>query len=703
MLSALLLARLMDSISQALRSELPLSEPHCFSDSTVAIFWIRGVEKIWKPFVQNRVLEIRKLLPPECWVHCSGRENPADIPSRGHTPQQLLDSQLWVNGPEWLKTGELSEPSVIQMPEECQAELKADKAETAHGLLASVEPTGIGQVMKGENCSSFDRLLAVTVNVLKFCRLLLDVIRPGANTAAPEDLAKAEALWVVESQQVLVKDKNFIQWKKQFDLFQDDHEIWRCGGRIQNADLPFSAKHPALLAKDHFLTALIVRRAHERVFHSGVKATLTELRSQFWIVRGRSFVRQILGRCTVCKRFEGRPYHAPNPPPLPVFRVDESPPFTYTGVDFAGPLHVKEANDTSSKVWISLFTCCVTRAVHLDLVQDLSAPSFLRCLKRFTARRGIPTKMVCDNGKTFKATAKILHSIVSHGEVQRYVTGLGIKWVFNLPKAPWWGGVFERLIRSTKRCLRKIIGQARFAYDELLTAIVEVEAVLNSRPLSYVSMDDIEEPLTPSHLLIGRRILSLPDHLCGGAEDDDGDIGIGPEVLTKRARHLNNVLNRFWARWRKEYLLELRETHRHHRGHTCPSPVAVDDVVIVHSAARPRNFWKLGRVKELLTGRDGRVRGAVLQVAGNGRQATQLYRPVQLLYPLEVSQPVRGAPNDDHPEQPAVPLDQTDNEEVAAPHDPDEAELLPRHSRRAAALEARDRIMAQALGETELD
>ncbi len=535
--------------------------------------------------------------------------------------------------------------------------------------------------------------------MLKFCRRLLNVVRPGATTAAPDDLVKAEALWMTESQQVLVRDKNFTQWKKQFDLFQDDHKIWRCGGRIQNADLPFSAKHPVLLAKDHFLSALLVRRAHERVFHSGVKATLTELRSQFWIVRVRSFVRQILGRCTVCKRFEGRPNHAPNPPPLPLLRVDEAPPFTYTGVDFAGPLYVKGANDTSSKVWISLFTCCVTRAVHLDLVQDLSAPSFLRCLKRFTARRGLPTKMVSDNGKTFKAAARILHSIVSHDDVQRYITGLGIKWVFNLPKAPWWGGVFERLIRSAKRCLRKIVGQAKLTYDELLTAIVEVEAVLNSRLLSYVSMDDIEEPLTPSHLLTGHRILSLPDHLCRGAEEDDGDIRIGPEVLTKRARHLNKVLDRFWARWRKEYLLELRETHRHHRGHTCPSPVAVDDVVIVHSEGRPRNFWKLGRVKELLTGRDGKVRGAVLQVAGKGRQATSLYRPVQLLYPLEVFQPLRGAPDDDNPEQPAVPLDQTDSDKDAAPDDRDEAELPPRRSRRAAALEARDRMMAQTLGE----
>ena len=145
----------------------------------------------------------------------------------------------------------------------------------------------------------------------------------------------------------------------------------------------------------------------------------------------------------------------------------------------------------------------MTRAVHLDLIADLSTPTFLRCLKRFTARRGLPSKMISDNGKTFKAAAKVIEAIVSHEDVQQYLSGLGVQWVFNLPKAPWWGGFFERLIQSTKRCLRKIIGQASFSYDELLTTVIEVEGVLNSRPLSYVSVDDLDEPLTPSHSLAG--------------------------------------------------------------------------------------------------------------------------------------------------------------------------------------------------------
>ena len=574
--------------------------------------------------------------------------------------------------------------------------MKGNKSEATHGLLSAVVPAGIGEVMDCKRYSSVARLLAVTANVQKFCRLA----RPYSSLPAESDTAKAEILWILETQKDLVKDPKFAQWKRQFNLFQDDRSIWRSRGRIENADVSYSTKYPILLPRDHPFTALIVRRAHERVFHGGVKSTLTELRSQFWIVKGRSLIQRLLRSCVLCKRFEGRPYRHPPPPPLPLFRVDKAPPFTYTGVDFAGPLYLKGAS-TSPKVWICLFTCCVTRAVHLDLVRDLSTSSFIRCLKKFVARRGLPTRIVSDNGKTFKSAAKVLRSIVSSDDVQQHASGLGIQWTFNLPKAPWWGGIFERLIRSTKRCLRKIIGKAKFTFDELLTAVIEVEAVLNSRPLTST---DMEEPLTPSHLIAGRRIWSLPDHLCRVPEDEE--FGSGPELLTKRARHLNRTLDRFWSRWRKEYLVELREAHRQHNGHTDQHKIAVDDVVIVHSKDDPRGFWKLGHVKQLTIGRDDKVRGAVVKVSGKGRQATSLHRPIQLLYPLEVPHPtpeesgdeLETAGQDISSSSGSVPEDEPD-----VPPTNGEPTAGRRRSRRAAALEARDRLIAQALEGEELD
>ena len=204
--------------------------------------------------------------------------------------------------------------------------------------------------------------------------------------------------------------------------------------------------------------------------------------------------------------------------------------------------------------------------------------------------------MVLDNGKTFKAAAKVIQSVVSHDDVKQYLSNLGVKWVFNLPKARWWGAIFERLIRSVKRCLRKIIWQARLSYDELTTAIVEVEAMINSRPLTYVAMDILDEPLTPFHLLTGHRILSLPDNLCCKPEEVNETPDIGHSQLTRRACHLNNTLDSFWRRWRKEYLLELREAHRYHHGQASTPQVAVDNMVVVHTKNQPRTFWKLGRV-----------------------------------------------------------------------------------------------------------
>ena len=226
-------------------------------------------------------------------------------------------------------------------------------------------------------------------------------------------------------------------------------------------------------------------------------------------------------------------YRPPQLPPLPEFRVQRSNPFSAVGVDYAGPLNFnlgvlssdyssatpatrrQNAHTTcSGKVWVCLFTCCVTRTVHIELVTNLSSHSFLDCFRRFIARRGLPSLIISDNGTTFQSASKTLRGIMDHREVKKYMSGINIKWIFNIQRAPWWGRFFERMIQMLKRCLRKCIGQAKLSYEELLTGVAEVEAILNSRPLTYLTTDDIDERITPSHLISGVRLLSMPDHLC---------------------------------------------------------------------------------------------------------------------------------------------------------------------------------------------
>ena len=392
--------------------------------------------------MQNRVNEIRKLVPKTSWFHCSGKENPADIPSRGMMPLELSVSKLWRSGPEWLK-GEVEQDSLPEeIPQSCAIEMKA---RTVHNLLIT-SSCNISDDIDCERFSSINKLYRVTAYILKFLRLLQKKVQSSVLTVS--DLAEAEKLWMWESQSSLVNDKRFPMWKVQFGLFQDTDQIWRCRGRLQNANLSFSAEHPILLNKKHRVTALIVHNAHQRVQHNGVKDTLTEVHSKYWIIGGKNLVRMLIHQCVVCKRFEGRPFNPPPAPPLPSFRVNEAPPFTFTAVDFAGPVYLRTKEAGSNKAWICLFTCCVTRAIHLELVLNMSTSTFIRALKRFSARRGLPRRILSDNAKTFKAAAKTLRNMFKDPEVQSYLSQSCVQWSFNLEKAPWWGGVFERLVRD---------------------------------------------------------------------------------------------------------------------------------------------------------------------------------------------------------------------------------------------------------------
>lgn len=638
LLGALLLVRLMSNVIRALEPVVHLSEPSCFTDSKVVLFWIQG-RKEWRQFVQNRVNEIRELLPVGVWKHCCGADNPADLPSRGVSVRELIGSPLWLNGPIWLSESEgmMLNMDEEELPEECLKEMKCkgQQATTSvHNLCLKTSPQS-SAMMKCEDFSTLKRLLRVTAYVIKFVETLkarsrnLDTTSEKNLTGA--DLMKAEMYWIKVVQCALQGNERFRMWKQQFGLFLDELGVWRCGGRLSHADLPQASKHPILLDITHHFTALVVRECHGRVMHNGVKETLNELRSKYWVVRGRSFVRKLLHKCLLCKRLEGQHYRTQPNPPLPQYRVRQAHPFSSCGVDYAGPLYTRDI----SKVWICLFTCCATRAVHLELVPDMTAEAFLLCFRRFTARRGVPCRVISDNSKTFKSGSRLIFKILDCQEVMEYFCGMHVQWEYNLEKAPWWGGMFECLIRSMKRCLKKAIGRAKLSHDELLTAVTQVEATLNSRPLTYLSSDELEEAVTPSHLLVGYRLLCLPDIQGDLADPDFGEAPTHASI-NQRLEHLKMVLEHFWKRWRKEYLQDLRDCHRYSNHLQGSGEIKVGDVVVVHSDKHPRTFWKTGVIEQLLGGQDGLVRGAKVRVrSGNG--SILLNRPLQLLYPLEVT------------------------------------------------------------------
>mgnify|MGYP002803939534 CR=1 FL=1 len=324
---------------------------------------------------------------------------------------------MWFTGPEWLKTNQCTRRSTYangrNPAEDAIKELKVKErmkktAEITHLNITTNYEQVMSKIIESERFGCLNKLLRTTAIVLK----VVDLFKSKGDLRIKEKpltdyILEAEELWLKDVQHCLMSKDKTKNWEREFGLYKDERGIIRCG----DADLTQTQKHPAILNTKHYVTSLIVKDSHERVKHNAVKSTLTEIRSKYWIVRRRRFVRKLIHRCAICRRIEENGYIPPDPPALPAFRTTKDHPFTFTGVDFAEPLYVKQSNKME-KTYLVLYTCAVSRAVHLDLVNDMSTEAFIRSLKRFTARRGIPKEVKSDNGKRCKAASRQLSSSV---------------------------------------------------------------------------------------------------------------------------------------------------------------------------------------------------------------------------------------------------------------------------------------------------
>ena len=266
--------------------------------------------------------------------------------------------------------------------------------------------------------------------------------------------------------------------------------------------------------------------------------------------------------------------------------------------------------------------------MHLELVTDLTHEAFMRCLSRFCSRLRKPSVVISDNSSTFTASRKILIKLFSTKEVQSYLANKKIRWKLLLEEALWQGGFFEKLIGTVKRTLKKVLRGERLNYEELLTVLNDIECTINCRPITHMSTDENIEPLCPSQLIIGRRILSLPNIADGECADEV----VSQELLTKRMKYVNSVLQQYWHRWSKAYVVNLREFHKSNNKQN-QMIVIPGEVVLVHDEKTPRQRWKIGRIIETQTSANGGVKVAVVNKKG---RLYYLNRPVQRIYPLEI-------------------------------------------------------------------
>ena len=550
-------------------------------------------------------------------------------------------------------------------------------------------------------------LLRVTGFVLKFTNLLLrkgrreeTVQMHSDECLTGEELNAAEAYWVCSIQaQSFADELRYLRSSHaetrtppvrvaQFGLFVDDRQQLRCRGRINNSLVSCASKNPILLPSSHPWVTLLVRQVHQDIKHSGTADTLSTIRENYWILKGRQSVKKILRSCVVCNKLEGVSYSSVSPPDLPSERTSEDPPFSHTGIDFAGPLFTKGDGDLE-KAYVCLFTCTSTRAVHLELAPDLSVSSFLLLFRRFVGRRGLPVTIFSDNAKTFKTSSKHILKIARSSEVIRFLGDKRVTWKFIVERAPWWGGFWERLIQSVKRSLRKSIGRSNLTYEQLSTLIVEVESIINSRPLTYIFDDreGITGCLTPSHLLNGRRICTMPNSA-------HFEVVSTYQSLTSKLRHHRHLLDQFVKRWRRDYLLNLRENHSLKAKSGGRDLIQVGDVVVLKDDSSKRIFWRLAIVNELLKGNDNLVRAAIVKLVDSRGSHKLLRRSIRHLYPIEVNNnQVSTLPNQDDI-LPSSPTQGQDSVAEASSDSPPEID-----SRETATATGRPRRQAAIVGE----
>ncbi|XP_014229554.2 uncharacterized protein LOC106654274 [Trichogramma pretiosum] len=635
-----LMRRVVDTMSMV---DVPV---HLWSDSTIALAWIRGHPTQWKTYVANRVSDIQTTLPQASWHHIAGTQNPADIASRGAPVEALCSPSLWMDGPDIITS------SGDPWPRDMNEELPNTELE-CRPIAVHIASRGPEESEMLKRYSSLNRLLRVTARCMEFVARLRERrkrksrrLRSGETLElTPAQIDSALKLWTRQVQELhfskeIESLRRSVPLSRKSALLRlhpilDEEGLLRLGGRLQNSLLHYDEKHPYILPSTSFLSLLLARDAHDRTLHGGTQLTLSYLRRRFWITQGRALVKRVIGRCIRCWRYRATPT-SQLMGDLPALRVQQSRPFLHTGVDYAGPINIKCSRGRGKatfKGYIAVFVCLATRAVHLEVASGYSARDFLMVYRRFVARRGICATLSSDCGTNFIGADRELRELFAQAQKQpkklaRMLSNEGTEWRFNPPAAPHFGGIWEAAVKSTKFHLKRIIGDTRLTFEEFSTLLAQIEACLNSRPLQAINDDPTDlTALTPAHFLIGTATCTIP-------EPSTLDLSISG---LSRLQMLKNMYEHFWTRWSSEYLQALQHRPKWQKSNT---QIRVGQLCVIRSELTPPCKWALARITQVHPGKDGLVR--VVSV----KTATSVFkRPVtklSILPPAEDDSPNIG-------------------------------------------------------------
>lgn len=648
LLAATLGARSLRFVTKALQQkENPAT---LWSDSKCTLARIHTT-KILSTYEENRVREIRaskitcRYVPSEL--------NVADAASRGQSFANFAESP-WFTGPEFLQFAEETWPKYEPVDfENFDMKYEEEQEESTSEVFIALplqiaKPKDIWSALL-DRCSTFRKLINATAYVFRFITTKVHRTVSIFKVVNENFYYAALIFWIKRIQQehfhgvfqdLQSKKKNILIDGLRIQI--DSEGLLRSHGRMKFAQLSEEERTPIMLpkTKESKFVQLLVLHYHELNFHTGTTHTLTAIRRRYWPLQGRRSVYNIIRKCSRCTPFTARPFQQPEEPDLPNFRLEPKKlPFSTVGIDTIGSFTV----DKSEK-HILLVVCLITRAVTLEALNSLETKELSFALRRFKARRTSPDLYYSDNAPQFT----LLEQLSKENSEKAVV------WKKIPSGASWMGGAYERLVPNVKNAIYRTFNHRTLTVEQFRTVLLEIEATINSRPITYHGTEDDPIPLTPNDFLQMR--FETTDVDFSPTTDHD----ISRKTLLAISRQGQAILNTFWKLWATTYLQELRQRHqwnqrRTTKRSTTETPV-VGDVVILHDAVRKRNTWPIAVIKSLISSEDGEIRSAEVKVSSG----VQFVRSIAHLYPLGFNENNIETPNE---ETPAAEFDELDTVE----------------------------------------
>ncbi|XP_036329731.1 uncharacterized protein LOC118741863 [Rhagoletis pomonella] len=640
LLAAVLGSRLATEITKG--HDFKIHKAYFYTDSRTVLTWLKSDPRKYKQFVMFRVAEIQEHTNVTEWSYIPSKLNVADAATKWKSTTEFSPTSTWFSGPEFLHSPRVKWPKYnydIDMDHFKDADLKPYVEYIGAHIESQplIDPTRFSKRERLERCMAY---------VKRFADKCKDKIRGlTSSEVGSESLTTEELYWSqCHLYRLAQADAYFEEFKllkgdpgcnlpkhcvlRKLTPFVDENNLIRRCGRLENAPIKDAVKNPIILPKNHKITQLIIEWYHRKYRHVHHETVINEMFQRFYIPSLRRALRTVRHNCQYCKL-----YHAKPVPPkmglLPEARLSPyTRPYSFVGIDFFRPFLVTIGRRSEKRYGV-LFTCMTCRAIHVEVAYSLSMNSCVMAIRNFMSRRGIPIHVFTDNGTNFVAAEKELREALQQinlHDLQEQFTSAEIKWTFIPPASPHMGGAWERMIRTFKDVLYRIVTPETKLNDEkLYNLFVEIESIINSRPLTYLSLETAEqEALTPNHFLLGSSSGHKPL----------GQFSSVDQFVRRSWRHSQYLADKFWKRWVMEMLPTLT---RRTKWFDKVKPIEKGDVVVIADPNLPRYSWPKGIVENTFAGKDGQVRSAIICTP-----AGEYHRPVAKIAVLDVKRETSG-------------------------------------------------------------